>query len=85
MRTYEEIVEFILEIPKFTKKNNLQHTRILLERLGNPQEKFQVIHVAGSNGKGSVCACIDSVLRQAGKKQVCLLLRIWYSWKKGLL
>ncbi len=68
MRTYEEIVEFILEIPKFTKKNTLQHTRILLERLGNPQEKFQVIHVAGSNGKGSVCACIDSVLRQAGKK-----------------
>lgn len=68
MRTYEEIVEAILEIPKFTKKNNPEHTRELLQRLGNPQEKFQVIHVAGSNGKGSVCACIDSVLRQAGKK-----------------
>ena len=68
MRTYEEIVESILEIPKFTKKNNLNHTRELLKQLGSPQEKFHVIHVAGSNGKGSVCAYIDSVLRQAGKK-----------------
>ncbi len=68
MRTYEETVEAILEIPKFTSKNKLQHTRELLCRLGNPQENFQVVHVAGSNGKGSVCAFIESVLRHAGKR-----------------
>ena len=68
MRTYEEMVTFILEIPKFTTKNKPEHTVKLLELLGNPQERFKVIHVAGSNGKGSVCAYIDSVLRQAGKK-----------------
>ncbi len=68
MRTYEEMVAFILEIPKFTTKNKPEHTVKLLELLGNPQERFKVIHVAGSNGKGSVCAYIDSVLRQAGKK-----------------
>ncbi len=67
MKTYEEIVEAILEIPKFTTKNKLEHTKELLYRLGNPQKCFQVIHVAGSNGKGSVCAYIESVLLKAGK------------------
>ncbi len=68
MRTYEEIVESILEIPKFTTKNKPDHTRKLLEKLGDPQDHFKVIHVAGSNGKGSVCACIESVLRQSGRR-----------------
>ncbi len=68
MRTYEETVKAILEIPRFTTKNKLEHTRELLRRLGNPQEKFKVIHVAGSNGKGSVCAFMESVLRAAGKR-----------------
>ncbi len=68
MRTYEEIVAGILEIPRFTTKNKLEHTKELLCRLGNPQDGFKIIHVAGSNGKGSVCAYIDSVLRAAGKR-----------------
>lgn len=68
MKTYEETVKFILEIPKFTTKNRPEHTRELLCRLGNPQERFKIIHVAGSNGKGSVCAFVDSVLRMAGKR-----------------
>lgn len=37
-----------------------------MERLGNPQEQFPVVHVAGSNGKGSVCAFISSVLKESG-------------------
>ena len=68
MKTYEETVSEILEIPKFTTKNTLEHTREFLRRLGDPQEKFKVIHVAGSNGKGSVCACIESILRADGKR-----------------
>ncbi|MCI9137415.1 MAG: bifunctional folylpolyglutamate synthase/dihydrofolate synthase [Lachnospiraceae bacterium] len=68
MKTYEETVRDILEIPKFTSKNTLEHTREFLRRLGNPQNKYKIIHVAGSNGKGSVCAYIDSVLRAGGKK-----------------
>ncbi|MFP3156486.1 bifunctional folylpolyglutamate synthase/dihydrofolate synthase [Lachnospiraceae bacterium ZAX-1] len=63
---YEEIVDYILKLPKFTKKNGLEHTCTLLERLGNPQEDFFVVHVAGSNGKGSVCAFIHSVFLEAG-------------------
>ncbi len=68
MKTYEETLEWLLDIPRLTGKNTLEHTRKFLARLGNPQNSFQVIHVAGSNGKGSVCAYIDSVLRAAGKR-----------------
>jgi dihydrofolate synthase/folylpolyglutamate synthase len=50
---YEEAVAYIDETPKFTKKNSLDHTKECLRRLGNPQDKFKVIHVAGTNGKGS--------------------------------
>ncbi len=43
---YEEAVAYIDETPKFTKKNSLDHTKECLRRLGNPQDKFKVIHVA---------------------------------------
>ena len=63
---YEEAVAYIEDIPRFTTKNSLDHTRECLKRLGDPQRKFRVIHVAGTNGKGSTCAFITSVLREAG-------------------
>ncbi|MBU9726032.1 bifunctional folylpolyglutamate synthase/dihydrofolate synthase [Diplocloster modestus] len=64
--TYEEAVSYLLDIPKFTKKNDLNHTRRLLQNLGNPGHQMKIIHVAGTNGKGSVCAYVNSVLRTAG-------------------
>ena len=64
--TYEEAVAYIDETPKFTKKNSLEHTKECLRRLGSPQDKFKVIHVAGTNGKGSTCAFLTSILREAG-------------------
>ena len=64
--TYEEAVAYIDETPKFTKKNSLEHTKECLRRLGSPQNKFKVIHVAGTNGKGSTCAFLTSILREAG-------------------
>ncbi|MCB5712202.1 bifunctional folylpolyglutamate synthase/dihydrofolate synthase [Lactonifactor longoviformis] len=66
MFTYEEAVEYIEEIPKFTKKNKLEHTKECLRRLGNPGSDKKIIHVAGTNGKGSVCAFLASMLRQGG-------------------
>ena len=66
--TYSEAVDYILEIPKFTKKNDAVHTKIFLKYLGNPQESLKVIHVAGTNGKGSVCAYLDGMLRSEGKR-----------------
>ena len=66
--TYEETVRYILEIPKFTKKNDREHTKAFLRYLGDPQERMKVLHVAGTNGKGSVCAYLDGMLRSQGKR-----------------
>ena len=66
MLNYKEAVDYIEEIPKFTSKNPLDHTKDLLGRRGNPQNRMKVIHVAGTNGKGSVCAYLDSMLRMGG-------------------
>ena len=52
--TYSEAVDYILDIPKFTKKNDAAHTKAFLKTLGDPQRKMRIIHVAGTNGKGSV-------------------------------
>ena len=65
--TYDEAVDYILKIPKFTKKNPLEHTKDFLRFLGNPERDLKVIHVAGTNGKGSVCVYLDAMLRSEGK------------------
>lgn len=49
-------------------KHPPEHTRELLSRLGNPQEGIKIIHVAGTNGKGSVCAYLNAMLLTGGKK-----------------
>ncbi|MGN1376910.1 MAG: bifunctional folylpolyglutamate synthase/dihydrofolate synthase [Dorea sp.] len=66
--TYEEAVAYIEEIPRFTKKHTLDHTRAFLERLGNPAVDRKIIHVAGTNGKGSVCAYLQALLMAEGKR-----------------
>ena len=64
---YQEIVDYIEEIPKFSTKHPLEHTKKLLSCLGNPQDGFKVIHVAGTNGKGSTCAYLASMFREGGR------------------
>lgn len=63
---YTEAAAYLLQVPKFTSKNRPENLRLLLAHLGNPQEQFAVIHVAGTNGKGSVCAFLDGILRSQG-------------------
>lgn len=65
--SYDEATKYILEIPKFTKKNPMDNTRHLMKCLGNPQDLFKIIHVAGTNGKGSVCMMVNNILCSAGK------------------
>ena len=64
--TYEEAVSYINDIPKFTKKTTLDHTRRILDVMGHPERDLKVIHVAGTNGKGSVCAYLNSMLMLGG-------------------
>lgn len=67
MMDYKEAVGYIEEIPKFTKKHTLEHTREFLKRLGSPEAGKKIIHVAGTNGKGSVCAYMQAILSAEGK------------------
>ncbi len=64
--SYEEAEAFLLEVPTFTRKNSLEETGLFLEALGSPEESCKIIHVAGTNGKGSVCAYLCSILKEAG-------------------
>ena len=55
--------EYLLQIPLWTrKKNTLEQVRDFLTELGDPEQAFPVIHVAGTNGKGSVCADLTAML-----------------------
>lgn len=66
IKTYTEAREYILGIPKFTKKNEPEFTKAFLEDLGDISKQIPVIHVAGTNGKGSVCALLRGVFKEAG-------------------
>lgn len=66
--TYEEAVKYLLDIPKFTKNKNNDNLRRILNVMGNPDRSFKVIHVAGTNGKGSTCAFMNSIIKTAGYK-----------------
>ncbi len=66
INSYQDAEQYILNIPKFTGKNCMEDTRRFLEHLGNPSLDKKIIHVAGTNGKGSVCAYLCSVMRAAG-------------------
>ena len=59
--------EYLDRIPMWTrKKNSLEDVRRFLDYLGNPDRDRPAIHVAGTNGKGSVCAFLTSILGEAG-------------------
>lgn len=66
--TYEESLEYIHSIPKFRRPlGNAQLAR-LLDAAGNPQDKLNVIHIAGTNGKGSTAAMLSEILKRQGYK-----------------
>ena len=63
---YEQTVAYLEQIPRFRGGDALIPTGTLMHALGDPQEKFPYIHVAGTNGKGTVCAVMARVLEEAG-------------------
>ena len=67
INTYDEAVAYLLDIPKFTKKNTMEDTKAFLKELKLPLEHKKIIHVAGTNGKGSVCFYLNNLLNCAGK------------------
>ncbi len=65
---YRESVKYLFSRELFGMKLGLDNIRGLLCDLGNPQDSFKSIHVAGTNGKGSTCAFIASILEKQGYK-----------------
>lgn len=66
--TYQEALEQISSQAKFGIKPGLERMVKLLGKMGNPQDRLKFVHVAGTNGKGSTCALLSSVLTAAGYK-----------------
>jgi len=65
---YKECVDYIQNAALFgSKKDGLANIAMLLDRLGNPQSEIPMVHIAGTNGKGSVCAYMESALRKKYK------------------
>ena len=62
----KQVIEFIEAIQTPAKSLGLGRMENLMNRLGNPQDQLKIVHVAGTNGKGSVCAMLGSVLMEAG-------------------
>ena len=65
---YNDAVNLLTSQGKFYIDLGLERITAVLELLGNPQDKLKCIHVAGTNGKGSVCAIIATILDKAGIK-----------------
>lgn len=64
--SFEEAESYIDITPRFTTKHTMEDTKDFLHSLGDPDRKLKIIHVAGTNGKGSVCAYMRSILETAG-------------------
>lgn len=65
---YKEILNYIHSLSAFPNNPGLERINEVCLKLGNPQNNFKTIHVAGTNGKGSVCAFLSSTLKQASYK-----------------
>ncbi len=63
---YKEALGKIEDLRKYGSQPGLERVKMLLDMMGNPQDKLEFLHVAGTNGKGSVCAVVSSVLGVSG-------------------
>lgn len=76
--------EFLEKFSRFGIDLTLDRIKILLDSLGNPQNQVPIIHVAGSNGKGSVCAYLHSILNAAGYRVGCYTSPHLVSWTERI-
>lgn len=64
--SYEEIEAYLYSLRFLDATHGISRMRSLMQCLGHPEKKFPIIHVAGTNGKGSTCAMLEAIYRKAG-------------------
>ena len=64
--TYQKTIKELFELRRFGIKPGLANIKNLLNLLGNPQKNINIIHIAGTNGKGSTAAFLQSILKYSG-------------------
>lgn len=64
--TYQEAMEYVEGLKKYGSVPGLENIANLCEKLGNPQKELSFVHIAGTNGKGSVLAFVSEILKEAG-------------------
>ncbi|MDP3057987.1 MAG: Mur ligase family protein, partial [bacterium] len=65
---YTEAVAYIHSLGRFSGTPSLDRMVSFLKRIGNPEKTLQIVHVGGTNGKGSTCAMLASIMRASGRK-----------------
>lgn len=68
LKTAVETIAYIENLPHYHRKNDLSFIKRALNALGDPQDRVKTVHVTGTNGKGSTCYYISSLLQHAGQK-----------------
>ncbi|MFP6854933.1 MAG: bifunctional folylpolyglutamate synthase/dihydrofolate synthase, partial [Opitutales bacterium] len=68
MKAFPEVEKYLLSLRNRGSKYGIDRMRLLLAALDHPERVFPIIHVAGTNGKGSVCAMMEGILRGSGLK-----------------
>lgn len=63
---YEEVKSYLYGLMAYGSTHGIDRMRLLSQKLGNPERQFPIIHVAGTNGKGSVCAMLEAIYRKNG-------------------
>ncbi|HEU5406584.1 MAG TPA: Mur ligase family protein, partial [Nitrospira sp.] len=66
--SYSSVIEYLFALQKHGIKLGLETMRILLDRIGNPHRSLRVLHIGGTNGKGSTAAMVASVLQRSGRR-----------------
>ena len=81
---YEQSRAYIDQVECYGRVLGLENIEELTQRLGNPQEDLNVIHVAGTNGKGSTIAYLSTILQEAGYKVGKYISPTIYSYRERM-
>ena len=78
---YREAREYLEDASRYGSVLGLEGMRDMLDRLDNPQDDLKFIHIAGTNGKGSVLAYLSCILKKAGYRVGCYISPTLFSYR----